>query len=215
MPLAWVCLSKLSTRGGATAHHGRTGELLLLLNEFEIQWNFLHFNGIKCDDQSLHLTATFIVHRICVRAHCANKCSVCPTYSNTWAQIDFYWFISFRLLLLLQVALRRQQTSQDAKGILGDGEKIQSVETLLAQKRDYQKHLRSLQQTSIAKNILQGKQQNCVQFYFIQFHPLSQTQTECNRNDWVVKTYSDDARPTSIRHSQWMYEWLWINRILN
>ena len=59
--------------------------------------------------------------------------------------------------MLLQVALRRQQTSQDAKGTPDDGEKTQSVEMLLAQKRDYQKHLRSLQQTSIAKNILQGE----------------------------------------------------------
>lgn len=60
--------------------------------------------------------------------------------------------------------MRRQQTSQDAKGTSSDGEKIQSMETLLAQKRDYQKHLRSLQQTSIAKNVLQGKQHSALNF---------------------------------------------------
>lgn len=54
-----------------------------------------------------------------------------------------------------QVALRRQQTSQDAKGTI-DATKTHSMETLLAQKRDYQKHLRNFQQSSLAKNILQG-----------------------------------------------------------
>lgn len=53
------------------------------------------------------------------------------------------------------MALRRQQTSQDAKGIV-DAAKTHSMETLLAQKRVYQKHLRTIQQSSLARNILQG-----------------------------------------------------------
>lgn len=71
--------------------------------------------------------------------------------------------------------MRRQQTSQDAKNTSNDGEKIQAVETLLAQKRDYQKHLRSLQQTSIAKNILQGTFNFRVVSFSSSFTPLVQT----------------------------------------
>ena len=35
--------------------------------------------------------------------------------------------------------------------------RVQSAEALLAQKRLYQKHLRSLQQSSLARDILQGR----------------------------------------------------------
>lgn len=55
----------------------------------------------------------------------------------------------------LQVALRRQQTTQDSKNSI-DTNKSPSWESLLAQKRAYQKHLRSLQQSSLNKDILQG-----------------------------------------------------------
>lgn len=57
--------------------------------------------------------------------------------------------------MVFQVALRRQQTSQDAKGMV-DATKTHSMETLLAQKRVYQKHLRYIQQSTLARNILQG-----------------------------------------------------------
>lgn len=53
-----------------------------------------------------------------------------------------------------QVALRRQQSSEDLSLIANN--KSQSVQALMAQKRVYQKHLRSLQQSMLAKDILQG-----------------------------------------------------------
>lgn len=57
-----------------------------------------------------------------------------------------------------QVALRRQQTTTDSdanpSGVLN---RIHKLETLLNQKRIYQKHLRSLQQSSLAKDVLSGK----------------------------------------------------------
>lgn len=56
---------------------------------------------------------------------------------------------------VLQVALRRQQTSQDSKNSI-DATKCPSLESLLAQKRAYQKHLRSLQQSSLNEDILEG-----------------------------------------------------------
>lgn len=56
------------------------------------------------------------------------------------------------------MALRRQQTSQDINRDSAQM-KNQSMIALLAQKRVYQKHLRDLQQTTLAKDICQGK--NC------------------------------------------------------
>nr|CAD7398170.1 unnamed protein product [Timema poppensis] len=47
-----------------------------------------------------------------------------------------------------------QQSNEDGQDLRT---RIQIAEALLAQKRSYQKHLRSLQQTSMAKDILQGK----------------------------------------------------------
>nr|CAD7461204.1 unnamed protein product [Timema tahoe] len=47
----------------------------------------------------------------------------------------------------------RQQSNEDGQDLRT---RIQTAEALLAQKRSYQKHLRSLQQTSMAKDILQG-----------------------------------------------------------
>lgn len=61
------------------------------------------------------------------------------------------------LFARLKVALRRQQTSQDLKGNTADDAKTQSMEALLVQKRVYQKHLRNLQQSSLARDILHGK----------------------------------------------------------
>nr|CAD7259633.1 unnamed protein product [Timema shepardi] len=46
-----------------------------------------------------------------------------------------------------------QQSNEDGQDLRT---RIQIAEALLAQKRSYQKHLRSLQQTSMAKDILQG-----------------------------------------------------------
>nr|CAD7448837.1 unnamed protein product [Timema bartmani] len=56
-------------------------------------------------------------------------------------------------VMAAQVALRRQQSNEDGQDLRT---RIQTAEALLAQKRSYQKHLRSLQQTSMAKDILQG-----------------------------------------------------------
>lgn len=85
-----------------------------------------------------------------------------------------YLDILYNIWFWFQVALRRQQTSQDAKSSTMDGTKAHAVETLLAQKRDYHKHLRNLQQSSMAKNILQGTCQFSSQIKVSQ--PL----------DWVV-----------------------------
>lgn len=54
------------------------------------------------------------------------------------------------------MALRRQQTSQDMNREATEI-KNQSMITLLAQKRVYQKHLRDLQQTTLAKDALEGR----------------------------------------------------------
>ena len=48
----------------------------------------------------------------------------------------------------------RQQSSEEGHDLRS---RIQSAEALLAQKRLYQKHLRSLQQSSLARDILQGR----------------------------------------------------------
>jgi hypothetical protein len=47
----------------------------------------------------------------------------------------------------------RQQSSEEGHDLRS---RVQSAEALLAQKRLYQKHLRSLQQSSLARDILQG-----------------------------------------------------------
>ncbi|KDR12922.1 hypothetical protein L798_12877 [Zootermopsis nevadensis] len=60
-----------------------------------------------------------------------------------------------------QVALRRQQTSEEGHDLRS---RVQSAEALLAQKRLYQKHLRSLQQSSLARDILQGYRQRLGRF---------------------------------------------------
>jgi hypothetical protein len=67
-----------------------------------------------------------------------------------------------------QVALRRQQTSHNSsnEGATGSSaqsqintldylEKVQNMEKLMAQKRAYQKHLKSLQQSSANRQLLQ------------------------------------------------------------
>lgn len=48
----------------------------------------------------------------------------------------------------------RQQSSEEGHDLRS---RVQSAEALLAQKRQYQKHLRSLQQSSLARDILQGR----------------------------------------------------------
>ncbi|XP_046400596.1 doublesex- and mab-3-related transcription factor 2 [Ischnura elegans] len=70
-------------------------------------------------------------------------------------------------VMAAQVALRRQQSSDDSASSGRPGrdansrnERLRSAEALLAQKRLYQKHLRSLQQqNSLAADILQGCKQ--------------------------------------------------------
>ncbi|XP_049832667.1 doublesex- and mab-3-related transcription factor 2 [Schistocerca gregaria] len=56
-------------------------------------------------------------------------------------------------VMAAQVALRRQQSSEDSPDVRS---RLLSAEALLAQKRLYQKHLRSLQQNAIARDLLQG-----------------------------------------------------------
>ncbi|KAJ9600654.1 hypothetical protein L9F63_026208, partial [Diploptera punctata] len=56
-------------------------------------------------------------------------------------------------VMAAQVALRRQQSSEESHDLRS---RVQSAEALLAQKRLYQKHLRSLQQSTLARDILQG-----------------------------------------------------------
>jgi hypothetical protein len=48
----------------------------------------------------------------------------------------------------------RQQSNEEGHDLRS---RVQSAEALLAQKRLYQKHLRSLQQSSLARDILQGR----------------------------------------------------------
>ncbi|KAJ9577380.1 hypothetical protein L9F63_006060, partial [Diploptera punctata] len=55
-------------------------------------------------------------------------------------------------VMAAQVALRRQQSSEESHDLRS---RVQSAEALLAQKRLYQKHLRSLQQSTLARDILQ------------------------------------------------------------
>ncbi|XP_069682225.1 doublesex- and mab-3-related transcription factor 2 [Periplaneta americana] len=64
-------------------------------------------------------------------------------------------------VMAAQVALRRQQSSEEGHDI---NSRVQSAEALLAQKRLYQKHLRSLQQSSLARDILQGYRQRLGRF---------------------------------------------------
>lgn len=56
-----------------------------------------------------------------------------------------------------QVALRRQQTTDTDLNPNGVLNRIHKLETLLNQKRIYQKHLRSLQQSTLAKDVLNGE----------------------------------------------------------
>lgn len=60
-------------------------------------------------------------------------------------------------VMAAQVALRRQQTTDTDLNPNGVLNRIHKLETLLNQKRIYQKHLRSLQQTSLAKDVLNGE----------------------------------------------------------
>lgn len=62
-------------------------------------------------------------------------------------------------VMAAQVSLRRQQTSEESSGTGQNGimNKVQSMEALLAQKRIYQKHLRNLQQSTLARDIINGK----------------------------------------------------------
>lgn len=61
-------------------------------------------------------------------------------------------------VMAAQVALRRQQTSENINGSTQTGliNKVQTMEALLAQKRVYQKHLRNIQQSNVARDIFQG-----------------------------------------------------------
>ncbi|GAB0098856.1 uncharacterized protein DMENIID0001_146600 [Sergentomyia squamirostris] len=58
-------------------------------------------------------------------------------------------------VMAAQVALRRQQNSEEEDGS-GMVNRMQSMEALLNQKRNYLKHLRNLQQSTISRDILQG-----------------------------------------------------------
>lgn len=60
-------------------------------------------------------------------------------------------------VMAAQVALRRQQTTDTDLNPNGVLNRIHKLETLLNQKRIYQKHLRSLQQSTLAKDVLNGK----------------------------------------------------------
>jgi doublesex- and mab-3-related transcription factor 2 len=63
-------------------------------------------------------------------------------------------------LVSQKVALRRQQSSEDEAGQTTNSavfDKSQSVLALLAQKKIYHKHLRNLQQNSLAREVLHGE----------------------------------------------------------
>ncbi|XP_046463360.1 protein male abnormal 3-like [Daphnia pulex] len=67
-------------------------------------------------------------------------------------------------VMAAQVALRRQQNSESGKGDGGLNNKqpskvTKSAEAILAQKKLYQKHLRTLQQSSLARDVLQNYRQ--------------------------------------------------------
>ncbi|XP_059617705.1 doublesex- and mab-3-related transcription factor 2 [Phlebotomus argentipes] len=59
-------------------------------------------------------------------------------------------------VMAAQVALRRQQNSEEEGSQGGLVNRMQSMEALLNQKRNYLKHLRNLQQSTISRDILQG-----------------------------------------------------------
>lgn len=59
-------------------------------------------------------------------------------------------------VMAAQVALRRQQSTEEM------GNRVQSMEALLAQKRVYQKHLRNLQRSTLARDILHSKYTYCL-----------------------------------------------------
>lgn len=60
-------------------------------------------------------------------------------------------------VMAAQVALRRQQTTDTDSNPSGVLNRIHKLENLLQQKRIYQKHLRNLQQSTLAKDVLSGK----------------------------------------------------------
>lgn len=59
-------------------------------------------------------------------------------------------------VMAAQVALRRQQSCEDV-GITNVSSKSQTIEALVTQKRVYQKHLRTLQQSTLNKDYTQGE----------------------------------------------------------
>uniref|UniRef100_A0A1B0CAE0 Putative doublesex-and mab-3-related transcription factor 2-like zootermopsis nevadensis n=1 Tax=Lutzomyia longipalpis TaxID=7200 RepID=A0A1B0CAE0_LUTLO len=59
-------------------------------------------------------------------------------------------------VMAAQVALRRQQNSEEESNPSTLVNRMQSMEALLNQKRNYLKHLRNLQQSTISREILQG-----------------------------------------------------------
>ncbi|XP_067002277.2 doublesex- and mab-3-related transcription factor 2 [Anabrus simplex] len=65
-------------------------------------------------------------------------------------------------VMAAQVALRRQQSSEENQQDVNS--RVKSAEALLAQKKLYQKHLRSLQQSTLARDILQGYRQRLSRF---------------------------------------------------
>lgn len=58
-------------------------------------------------------------------------------------------------VMAAQVALRRQQSSEDLNG--NSSTAIQTIQALIAQKRIYQKHLKHLQQSAAARDLFEGK----------------------------------------------------------
>lgn len=71
---------------------------------------------------------------------------------------------NFRIYFESKVALRRQQSSEAmiaSKSIANSvNDRTISIETLLAQKKIYQKHLRHLQQSKMSQSVFRGKSKN-------------------------------------------------------
>lgn len=152
VPLEGMCVSELSTGCRTTTYHGRSGNSIshienILLSFYPNEREFFTSYTLKRGKKLWLIVDNFkwIVVGVCV-----------PKKSIKIHSYNVYLHIVYNIWLCFQVALRRQQTSQDAKSSTMDLTKAHAMETLLAQKRDYQKHLRNLQQSSVAKNILQG-----------------------------------------------------------